>query len=142
MSEKDNKKKLLQAQTDQHTRLMREVSATTSRRVADSKKVRKINPLGMRVVVRIIREGNQTDAGLYLPEGAKQAMAESLAAEVLEVASAIDDHTDEETNVSGIPLGAIVLIPKDSGIKVPWDEDLRIVDTKNVLAIINEIDIT
>jgi|688.fasta_scaffold1859515_1 co-chaperonin GroES (HSP10) len=103
------------------------------------KNVRRINPLGMRVVVRLLKDSNMTEGGLYLPEGAKQSMAESLLAEVVEVASAHDSHTDEETNVSGIPLGARVLILKTAGVKVPWDEDMRIVETKEVLATIDEI---
>lgn len=103
------------------------------------KKIRRINPLGMRVVVRMYRDTNMTEGGLYLPEGAKQNMAESLLAEVVEVASAHDTHTDEDTNVSGVPLGAKVLIAKTAGVKVPWDDDLRIVETKEVLAMIEEI---
>ncbi len=103
------------------------------------KNVRRINPLGMRVVVRIYRDNNMTEGGLYLPEGAKQNMAESLLAEVVEVASAHDTDTDEDTNVSGVPLGAKVLILKTAGVKVPWDEDLRIVETKEVLAMVEEI---
>ncbi len=111
-------------------------------RRASGKRLRRINPLGMRVVVRIIKDGDQTESGLYLPEGSKQAMSESLLAEVVEVASAIDEHTDEETNVSGVPLGAKVLIKKDCGVQVPWDEFLRIVETKEVLAIIHEVSIS
>lgn len=110
--------------------------------MGEPKKVRKISPLGMRVVVKLKKDGDQTEGGLYLPEGAKQAMAESLLAEVIEVASAIDEHTDEETNVSGIPLGALVLISKDVGVRIPWDDELRIVETKNILAIVNEIGLT
>lgn len=138
-----NKKKSTESEIDSaHSELLRQLDTTSRKTGAESKKVRKINPLGMRVVVRVKKDGNQTEGGLYLPEGAKQSMAESLIAEVIEVASAIDDHTDEETNVSGIPLGALVLISKDIGVKVPWDDDLRIIETKHVLAIINEIDIT
>jgi co-chaperonin GroES (HSP10) len=92
----------------------------------------------MRVVVKIRKDSNTTKTGLYLPEGAKQAADESLLGEVLEVASAHDLDSNEETNISGIPLGALVLIPKDAGVKVPWDEDLRIIDTKNVLALVYE----
>lgn len=140
MSDK-HKKRFLESELDSaHSEALRELNSMDSR-MAHSKQVRRINPLGMRVVVRIRKEGNQTEGGLYLPEGAKQAMAESVLAEVIEVASAIDDHTDEETNVSGIPLGAIVLLGKDAGVKVPWDEQLRIVETKHILAIVNEINI-
>ena len=109
---------------------------------SDTKRIRRLNPLGMRVVVRIVREANQTESGLYLPEGSKQAMSESLLAEVIEVASAVDDHTDEETNVSGVPLGASVLIRKDTGVRVPWDETLRIVETKDILALVHEVAIS
>lgn len=111
-------------------------------KAANTKAIRRVSPLGLRVLVRILGDTNVSDGGLYLPEGAKQAMSESLLAEVLEVASAVDHHTDEETNVSGVPLGAKVLIKKNSGVKVPWDEALRIVETVDVLAIVNEIEIT
>ena len=104
-------------------------------------KIRRINPLGFRVLVHIIKGQDKTEGGLYLPEGSKESMQESLLVEVLEVASAVDEHTDEETNVSGIPKGAYILIPKGAGVKVPWDDNLRIVETKEVLAIVNEISI-
>ena len=107
----------------------------------ESKRIRKIHPMGPRVVVRICETGNITDSGLYLPEGAKQAAQESILAEVIEVASALDSNTEEETNVSGIPLGATVLIPKLAGVKVPWDESLRVIDTREVLAVVDEISI-
>ncbi len=106
------------------------------------KSFRRINPLGMRIVIRLRKEPNMTDSGLYLPEGAKAALMESQIAEVVEVASAVDDHTHEETNVSGIPLGSLVLIPKDVGVKIPWDEELRIVETKQVLAVIDEVSLS
>lgn len=142
MKSKDKKSDLFLDLDTSHTEALRELGSSSQRLSnQESRKVRKINPLGMRVVVRIQKDGNQTEGGLYLPEGAKQAMAESLLAEVIEVASAIDEHTDEETNVSGIPLGALVLISKDVGVKVPWDDSLRIVETKNILAIVNEINI-
>lgn len=111
-------------------------------RRTESKRIRKLNPMGMRVVVLLRKDANVSEGGLYLPEGAKEAAQESLIAEVLEVASAIDADTEEETNVSGIPLGATVLIPRGAGVKVPWDESLRIVETKDILAVINEISIT
>ena len=96
----------------------------------------------MRILVRIRKDTNKTEAGLYLPDGAKDSMGESVIGEVLEVASAIDDDTKEEANISGIPDGALVLIPKKAGTKVPWDDDLRIVETKEVLAIITELALT
>jgi len=105
----------------------------------EKKTMRRINPLGMRVVLKIQDESNTTDGGLYLPEGAKSQMSESITAEVIEVASAMDDRTHEETNISGIPLGALVLISKHVGTKIPWDERLRIVDVKDILAIVEEM---
>lgn len=106
------------------------------------KNMHQINPLGMRVVIRIPQQENKTDSGLYLPEGAKENMSESLLVDVVEVASAIDRETQEDTNVSGIPLGAKVLIKKNSGVKVPWDDNLRIVDTKEVLATVDVVNIS
>lgn len=99
---------------------------------------RAIHPLGYRVVVRILKDQNQTEGGLYLPEGAKENMQESLLVQVTEVATATDEDTDRETNVSGVPLGALVLIPKSAGIKVPWDDNLRIIDTEDVLCVVTE----
>lgn len=118
-----------------------ESSAGGRTRVADSRRVRKVNPLGMRVLVRIRKDANQTDAGLFLPEGAKENMQESLLAEVLEVATATDDDSKEEANISGIPLGSLILIPRKAGIKVPWDDELRIVETKEVLALVHEVSV-
>ncbi|MDC0357712.1 co-chaperone GroES family protein [Oligoflexia bacterium] len=114
----------------------------TSEFLGHRQSIRSIHPLGMRVVVKICAKDKTTDGGLYLPDNAKDRMSESLVAEVLEVASAIEQGTDEETNISGIPLGAVVLIHKNAGTKVPWDESLRIVDTKDVLAIVEELNIT
>lgn len=107
-----------------------------------SRPMRRLHPLGLRVVARVVKESNISSGGLYLPEGAKEATQESLLAQVIEVASAVDSRTDEETNVSGIPLGAMVLIPKTVGVRVPWDEDLRIIDTREVLAVVDEISLT
>ena len=106
------------------------------------KTIHKVNPLGMRVLVRIPEESNKTDGGLYLPEGAKENMTESVIAEVVEVASAVDDENGESTNVSGIPSGSFVLIEKSVGVRVPWDEQLRIVETVDVLAIVDRINLT
>jgi co-chaperonin GroES (HSP10) len=108
----------------------------------EARPIRRLHPLGFRVVAKLVKDSNKTDSGLYLPEGSKESMKESLLAEVIEVASTVDSHTDEETNVSGIPLGSLVLIPKNAGTTVPWDESLRIVDTGDVLAIVDEITLT
>ena len=105
------------------------------------RKIRKVHPLGMRVLVRIRKSANQTDTGLYLPETAKSNERESLLCDVIEVARAIDEDIEEEANISGIPANSVVLIPLYSGIKVPWDEELRIVETKDVLACVSEVPI-
>lgn len=91
------------------------------------------------MLVQIVKEADLSPGGLYLPEGSKQSMQESLLAKVIEVAMASDADTDEEHNVSGIPQGALVLIPKDAGTKIPWDETLRVVETKEVLATVSEV---
>ena len=139
MPEKNKKEKLIALESKKLELNTNDKSLFTRH---ESRRIRKINPMGYRVVVRIVKDSNMTETGLYLPEGSKQNMQESLLAEVIEVASAIDEDTHEEANVSGIPLGATVLIPKELGIKVPWDEDLRIVETKHVLAIVDEVSLT
>lgn len=115
---------------------------TQTQRLQGVKFLREIRPLGMRVLVQIKKDDNKTKTGLYLPEGAKQAQQESLLGEVIEVATAQHEEDEEMSNISGIPLGALVLIPADAGIKVPWDENLRIVETLDVLALIDELDAT
>ncbi|MCS6961611.1 MAG: co-chaperone GroES [Deltaproteobacteria bacterium] len=95
---------------------------------------KRINPLGMRVVVKVIPEADRTSGGLYLPDGAKAEMQESLLCLVTSVATAYEDTS--ETNISGVPLNSYVLIPKKAGIKVPWDDNIRIVEVKDILAIV------
>jgi hypothetical protein len=72
---------------------------------------------------------------------AKEKLQEALYSEVIEVARAEargqEDGLGE--NVSGVPDGAKILFRKDAGTKVPWDDALRILDTKEVLATIEEI---
>ena len=101
-------------------------------------KLREISPLGYRVLVQIEKLPDQTRGGLYLPDGAKEREQQSLLASVKEVASALDEETEEEENISGIPQGALVLIPSTAGVKVPWDDTLRIVDSQDVLAMVEE----
>lgn len=114
-----------------------------SERSSRSTTLRSIHPLGMRVVVQIPASSERSDGGLYLPESAKSRIdTESILVEVLEVASAIDDDTHEETNISGIPKGAKILIPREAGIRVPWNESLRIVESKDVLALVEELSIS
>lgn len=106
------------------------------------KAVRHIQPLGPRVLVRVLHQEDVAESGLYLPAGAKERMQEALYGEVIEVARAEAKNPTEEglgVNVSGVPHGARVLFGKAAGTKVPWDEDLRVLETKEVLAMVQEI---
>jgi len=87
----------------------------------------------------------------------KDSHSEALLGEVVEVARTMpkaplvpdddDDDDDDDDgaeadlgkNVSGVPLGANVLFEKDRGIAVPWDESLRILEVRWVLAIVDII---
>ena len=114
---------------------------------------RHVQPLGPRVLVRIVKDPDRLESGLFLPEGAKEAAGQAVLGEVVEVARTmpkvkyeLDDEDDEDegrldlgTNVSGVPLGAKVLFGKQRGLAVPWDESLRIVDVRHLLAIVDEI---
>lgn len=103
--------------------------------------VRHIKPLGPRVLVRILKEEDRSSGGLILPQGVKEAHADALYGEVIEVARAEPD-ADEPLgqNVSGVPLGARVLFPKEEGLRVPWDDDLRLLEVKAVFATVEEVE--
>ncbi len=115
---------------------------------------RHIQPLGPRVLVRIVKSPDRSEAGLFLPQGVKDTHSAALLGEVVEVARTMpksqvvgddDDDDDDEAeadlgeNVSGVPLGANVLFEKDRGTAVPWDESLRILEVRHVLAIVDII---
>jgi co-chaperonin GroES (HSP10) len=123
---------------------------------------RHIQPLGPRVLVRVVKSPDRSDAGLFLPQGVKDDNAMALLGEVVEVARTMpkadaladeteldddyDDGNDDDderadfgTNVSGIPLGANVLFEKERGVVVPWDETLRIIEVRFILAIVDII---
>lgn len=100
---------------------------------------RLILPLGMRVLVRIVSDHDRTDSGLYLPAGAKEAHDEALYGEVIEVARDRPTSDDVAENVSGVPHGARVLFRKAAGVRVPWDDLLRLLDVKDVLATVEEL---
>ncbi len=102
------------------------------------KLIRDILPLGMRVVVRVLKEDNRTEAGLYLPAGAKESHDEALYGEVIEVARDKPTVDDMGENISGVPHGSLVLFRKEAGVRVPWDEQLRVLDVKDVLATVVE----
>ena len=112
--------------------------------------VRHIQPVGLRILVRVLKSPDIHESGLFLPAGTRDGLAEALYGEVVEVARARSDDDEEEgegeegteklgTNVSGVPCGSHILFPKDAGIKVPWDEDLRLLPVKEVLATVEEV---
>jgi co-chaperonin GroES (HSP10) len=112
---------------------------------------RHVQPVGPRVLVRIVKSPDRSESGLFLPQGVKEASSEALLGEVLEVARTMpkteamagedddDDDVDLGKNVSGIPLGANVLFEKEKGVAVPWDESLRLLDVRHVLALVDII---
>ena len=119
---------------------------------------RHVQPLGPRVLVRVVKSTDRSEAGLFLPQGVKDDNAMALLGEVVEVARTMpkadalgdeteisdDDDDDDEradfgTNVSGVPLGANVLFEKERGVVVPWDETLRIIEVRFILAIVDII---
>ncbi len=126
----------------------------TSMIVSPPRVSRHIQPLGPRVLVRLIRGADRSESGLFLPAGAKEDHSEALLGEVIEVArtmpkaaSALDELDDDDdghtadlgANVSGIPLGAQVLFGKEHGTTVPWDESLRLLEVRRILAIVETI---
>jgi len=101
---------------------------------------RLINPLGMRVLVRLLPRDERSKAGLYLPANVTDEGTDALYGEVIEVARTHPEEMEEldGTNVSGIPDGALILFAPGAGHRVPWDANLRLVDTKDVLATVEE----
>ena len=104
--------------------------------------VRYIKPLGPRVLVRIVKLEERSSAGLYLPDGVREEHDEALYGEVVEVARAEADDSAPSLgkNVSGVPLGAFVLFPKKEGLPVPWDDALRVLAVKDVVAVVEEVE--
>jgi len=118
------------------------VAALSSSATSDpppAKRHRLILPLGMRVLVEMIRLEERTDGGLYLPAGAKEAGDDALYGKVIEVARDRPTSDDVTENVSGVPHGAHVLFRKDAGVRVPWDDRLRLIDVKDILATVEEV---
>jgi hypothetical protein len=118
---------------------------------------RHVHPVGPRVLVRIIKSPDRLDSGLFLPQGVKDGSAAALLGEVVEVARTLprsdgepvptrdrdldDDDSDLDLgqNVSGIPLGSNILFEKDRGVAIPWDESLRLLEVRHVLALVDII---
>ena len=104
---------------------------------------RLIQPMGMRVLVRVLPADQRTSAGLYVPSSTvKEEGDEAIYGEVIEVARAEPEPEEELSgaNISGVPHGSRVLFLPKAGIRVPWDETLRLVETQHVLAVVEEID--
>ena len=99
-----------------------------------------IQPLGPRILVRLVADSDRSPSGLYLPQGVKEKHQDACYAKVVEVARDTVATEDIGENVSGVPLGVHVLFPKNLGLSVPWDDQLRIVNTQDVVAIVEEID--
>jgi co-chaperonin GroES (HSP10) len=93
----------------------------------------------MRVLVRLLPGDQRSPTGLFLPSTVAPNGKDAVYGEVIEVARAKPDEEDDGANVSGIPAGAFVLFAPEAGFRVPWDEQLRVVDTKDVLATVTEI---
>jgi co-chaperonin GroES (HSP10) len=100
---------------------------------------RLILPLGMRVLVQLVSDEDRTETGLYLPAGAKEATHDALYGKVIEVARDKPTTDEASENVSGVPHGAFVLFRKTAGTPVPWDDRLRLIDVKDILATVEEI---
>ena len=105
-----------------------------------AKTYRLILPLGMRVLVNVLKSDERTDGGLYLPAGTKEKHDDALYGEVIEVARDKASASEEGENVSGVPNGSRVLFRKEAGVRVPWDENLRLLDVKDILATGEEVD--
>lgn len=99
---------------------------------------RLILPLGLRVLVKVLKDEDRTEAGLYLPEGAKEQHNEAHYGEIIEVARDKPTTSEPGENVSGVPNGSRVLFKKDTGVRVPWDDQLRLLDVKDILATVEE----
>ncbi len=92
------------------------------------------------MLVQVITIEERTDAGLFLPAGAKEAHDDALYGKVVEVARDRPTTDDVSENVSGVPHGAHVLFRKEAGVRVPWDDRLRLIDVKDILATVEEVD--
>ena len=85
----------------------------------------KFKPLGARVMVRPVEREQTTEAGIVLPDTAKE---KPQSAEVV----AVGAHEDVKVSV-----GDVVVLRKYSGTEVELDgEEHRIVDAENILGVI------
>ena len=90
----------------------------------------KIEPMGERILIRILEQADQTSSGIILPETAKEKPQEG---EVV----ALGPEVDEEE----VPLkaGDSVMYPKYTGTEVKIDDVTHLImDAGDVLARINQ----
>lgn len=90
----------------------------------------KIEPMGERILIRILEQADQTSSGIFLPETAKEKPQEG---EVV----ALGPEVDKEE----VPLqaGDIVMYPKYTGTEVKIDGVTHLImDAGDVLARINQ----
>ena len=67
--------------------------------------LRHIQPIGPRVLVRVLRSEDVHESGLYLPAGSKDKLAEALYAVVIEVARAQSGDEGDELGAMRRPSG-------------------------------------
>ncbi len=85
----------------------------------------KLEPLGNRVLVKILEQEERTKGGIYLPETAKEKPQQ---ARVI----AIGEEAQEELSLE---VGDVVIFPKYSGTEVRMDdEEYLILNADDVLA--------
>lgn len=104
------------------------------------RRIRHIQPVGPRVLIRLKDADERSPGGLYLPQGVAEKHVEALYGEVVEVARANPEADTLGKNVSGIPAGADVLFDKEAGFRIPWEPALRLVETRDILAVVEELD--
>jgi chaperonin GroES len=86
----------------------------------------KIEPMGSRVLLKVIEEEDRTSSGLYLPETAKEKPQEG---EVVALGPEVDE---DETPLQ---VGDRVMFAKYSGTEIKTDgESFLILDASDVLA--------
>ena len=100
-----------------------------------------IQPLGPRVLVRLVEDADRTPSGLFLPQGVQERHQVAHYGQVIEVARDTLATEAVGENVSGVPLGVYVLFPKNAGLPVPWDDTLRLVNTCEIVAVVEEVDL-
>ncbi len=86
----------------------------------------KVEPLGERVLIKVLKQASKTESGIYLPETAKEKPQEG---EVVALGPEIDE---DETPLA---VGDVVLYPKYTGTEIKIEgEDYLIMDAGDILA--------